>query len=330
VFYEASPMGTDIRRGWRAAAAYRILAQKRHVAWRVMYERAALDGFEVVAGERCHKLTMTPKSPVVFGFAKADEELGERPQPDVWYIGATTNILHRVDMQVSVPIHGPGTLSLGFADWREVGEFEFPYKTSRSMHGFVMESTVDQLEVGVDLAPEALAMPESVQKEVGAKPTPSKLPDPGWKIIEVSEQHVATVRVTCKPDEISRTLAGILPEVMRYLGETGATAAGPPFSRYHSFAGDEIDLEAGIPVTAAITASGRIKASTLPAGRAAAGDHIGEYHRLTETHTALAQWLAAQGETAQGGAWEIYWTDPGVEPDPRKWRTQVVQPLRAK
>jgi effector-binding domain-containing protein len=330
VFYEAGPMGVDIRRGWRAAAAYRMLALRRHVSWKQMYAGAALDGFEEIAGERCHKVVLTPKSPVALGFAKEDEELGERPKPDVWFIGATSGLLHRVDMQVSVPNRGSGTLSLGFADWRQVEDMQFPFKTTRSMHGYVMESIAEKIEVGVELAPGDLAMPESVQKEIGAKPAPSALPDPGWKLIEVAEQHTATVRVTCKPDEISRTLAGILPEVMRYLGEAGATAAGPPFSRYHSLEGGQIDLEAGLPVTQPIKGSGRIKASTLPGGRAATGDHIGEYHRLGETHGLLAPWLASKAEAAQGGPWEVYWTDPGVEPDPRKWRTQIVQPLRAK
>ena len=28
------------------------------------------------------------------------------------------------------------------------------------------------------------------------------------------------------------------------------------------------------------------------------------------------------------GQWEIYWTDPGLEPDPAKWRTQIFFPVK--
>ena len=28
-----------------------------------------------------------------------------------------------------------------------------------------------------------------------------------------------------------------------------------------------------------------------------------------------------------GGAWEVYWTDPGVVPDSSKWRTQLFMPI---
>jgi hypothetical protein len=31
---------------------------------------------------------------------------------------------------------------------------------------------------------------------------------------------------------------------------------------------------------------------------------------------------------ADGGPWEIYWTDPGLERDPAKWRTEIVQPVK--
>ena len=30
---------------------------------------------------------------------------------------------------------------------------------------------------------------------------------------------------------------------------------------------------------------------------------------------------------AAGGPWEVYWTNPGMVPDPAKWRTQIFAPL---
>ncbi len=90
VFFESSPMGTDIREGWRAAAAYRILAMRRWVPWQVMYSEAALDGEEVVEGERCHRVRLTPKSPVALGFSPESEDLGATPAPDIWFVGETS------------------------------------------------------------------------------------------------------------------------------------------------------------------------------------------------------------------------------------------------
>ena len=42
---------------------------------------------------------------------------------------------------------------------------------------------------------------------------------------------------------------------------------------------------------------------------------------------ALDRWCAEHGRRAAGPNWEVYWTDPGREPDPAKWRTEVLKPL---
>lgn len=37
---------------------------------------------------------------------------------------------------------------------------------------------------------------------------------------------------------------------------------------------------------------------------------------------------AAQADATAGPHWEVYYTDPNVQPDPTRWRTDVVQPYR--
>jgi hypothetical protein len=55
--------------------------------------------------------------------------------------------------------------------------------------------------------------------------------------------------------------------------------------------------------------------------------HVGPYERLGETHTRIQEYLDEHGLTQRAAAWEEYWTDPGMEPDPAKWRTKVVWPV---
>jgi effector-binding domain-containing protein len=150
---------------------------------------------------------------------------------------------------------------------------------------------------------------------------------PTYAIVERTLQPVASIRVQVKPDEISATLAVLLPEVMAHITATGAKMAGAPFSRYHTFGADSIDLEAGIPVASAITPSGRVQASELPAGKAVTAWHIGPYDQLAKAHAALKAHLESKQLRARGGPWEVYWTDPGMVRDPAKWRTQLFQPI---
>lgn len=56
--------------------------------------------------------------------------------------------------------------------------------------------------------------------------------------------------------------------------------------------------------------------------------HFGPYDKLSETHQRMMAYLEANGLERRGAPWDEYWTDPGMEPDPSKWRTKVVWPVR--
>jgi AraC family transcriptional regulator len=38
--------------------------------------------------------------------------------------------------------------------------------------------------------------------------------------------------------------------------------------------------------------------------------------------------MKSQGLEPAGAPWEVYVTDPGAEPDPSKWRTDIFFPVR--
>ncbi len=163
----------------------------------------------------------------------------------------------------------------------------------------------------------------------GAEPEePRDLRDPVLR--NISEIPVASIRAKVSLREISKELATMLPEAMRAVGEQGIPPIGPPFTRYFNMAtAGDIDIEAGFPVARPITASGRVKPGTLPAGQVASVWHIGPYHTVGQTHQRLMAWVAQRGLAPSGGPWEIYWTDPGLEPDSSRWRTEVVLPVRS-
>jgi effector-binding domain-containing protein len=192
-----------------------------------------------------------------------------------------------------------------------------------------VRQTCTRIAPGAEIDPAQLAPPEAVTK-LKPKATGRPIGDPAgatYEIVERQPQPVASIRVQCKPAEISATLAVLLPEVMAQLTATGAKMAGAPFSRYHAFGADSIDLEAGIPVIAPITAKGRVKNSELPGGKVLTAWHIGPYEKLGGAHEALSAYAAQHKLKSRGGPWEVYWTDPGMVPDSSKWRTQLFVPI---
>ena len=136
------------------------------------------------------------------------------------------------------------------------------------------------------------------------------------------------MRFRVAPEQLGARLAQVLPAVYGHAVGGGGAPAGAPYTRYHDVAGDTLELEAGVPVVAPGTGKGEIEAGELPGGSVAATWHVGPYERLPEAHQALTAWAEKNGRTPAGPAWESYETDPGAEPDPKKWRTRVFLPLQ--
>lgn len=139
--------------------------------------------------------------------------------------------------------------------------------------------------------------------------------------------HAATMREDVARDDIPEAMGRIFQAVREALATQHIEPSGAPFARYHSF-GDVVDLEAGVMVATPIQPVGDVKPSELPAGPAAIAVHAGPYESLNATYDAMERWLAASTHEANGGPWELYITDPSAEPDPTKWLTEVIFPLR--
>ncbi|MFV2062108.1 MAG: GyrI-like domain-containing protein [Chloroflexota bacterium] len=140
-------------------------------------------------------------------------------------------------------------------------------------------------------------------------------------------RHVASVRESIARNDITEALGRIYREVNEALAKQGVEPNGAPFARYHEF-GQKVDLEAGLPVASPIVREDEVKPSELPGGPAAVAVHAGPYEGLSTTYDAIEAWMKSTNRSANGGPWEVYLTDPSSEPDPTKWLTQILWPLR--
>ena len=95
-----------------------------------------------------------------------------------------------------------------------------------------------------------------------------------------------------------------------------------------------LEVEVGIPVSAAVEGDERVLAGVLPAGRYALSAHTGHPAGLGDATAVLLDWAAKHGhawdvtDTPEGQRWgarlEFYTTDPREEPDMDKWETELV------
>ncbi|GAA1873696.1 hypothetical protein GCM10009836_63360 [Pseudonocardia ailaonensis] len=67
-----------------------------------------------------------------------------------------------------------------------------------------------------------------------------------------------------------------------------------------------VGVEIGVELTRPCPLTGRVVASSLPAGRVARTRHHGPYAGLGDAHRAVLRWCAAHGLEPSGTRWEVY------------------------
>lgn len=133
------------------------------------------------------------------------------------------------------------------------------------------------------------------------------------EVVDHEEQPTAVIRATVSHDGIGPFLGQAFGEI---LAAVGGAAVVMPFARY-DLVDEGFDVEAGFTVTSPIASpSGRVEASSLPAGPIATTMHVGPYGEVVGAYRAIEAWLPDHGWQMAGSPWETYLDGPEV-PEPR-------------
>ncbi|AIE87920.1 transcription activator [Fimbriimonas ginsengisoli Gsoil 348] len=126
----------------------------------------------------------------------------------------------------------------------------------------------------------------------------------------------------------------LMPKLMAWAAANHVKPSGPEFIRFNVIdMAKGMEIELGFPVTATVRGSGEVHAGAFPAGRYVFMPFTGNYRDLVGANATLQQWAAKKGikwkvkSSPKGDVWagrmEFYLTDPGKEPDPRKWKSEI-------
>lgn len=141
----------------------------------------------------------------------------------------------------------------------------------------------------------------------------------------MAPQHTAVVRARLPIGDLPGWLPGVYRAVDDYLHRGGLAPSGPAFARYTPLEG-EVAVEAGYPVPVPVAGDGWVHPSTLPGGPVAVATGHGGQESMDERLRVVHRWLSAHGCVPAGAHWEVYFTDPETEPDPARWRVDIVAP----
>lgn len=297
-----------------AAPMRHLMGHYRRASWRELYKSAKTVGAETIEEQACWKIELTAAA---------------EPKEHI-YLLKSEGLPLCVDL--ALPDFQEGTLPMRFffQDWKRVDDILFPHTRRQVIGNYDLATKFTSFELGQPIEADEIAAPAEVVKhwqEEGSSKRTTAMAAGECRVEEQPERHALAVRLEIEEQDIAKTLAIVLPEIVGYLGELGVTPSGPPYSRYHRRANGKIEMEGGIPVREAQIGKGRVLPVVLPKGPAAVSWHHGSYHELAQTYALLEAWMKAQKLRSGGPYFEIYWTDPGLEPDPKKWRTQVIWPI---
>ena len=148
------------------------------------------------------------------------------------------------------------------------------------------------------------------------------------ELVELPTRYVAALREQVATPELSDAFARLFPAAFGQAAQEGAPDIGHVVALYHAMDDAQTDVSAGVEVGAGYAPSAPLTLIELPAGEALQVDFYGPYTEIGAAHQAALAWCAEQGREPGGAHQERYITDPEAEPDPSKWLTQVIVPLK--
>ena len=147
------------------------------------------------------------------------------------------------------------------------------------------------------------------------------------RITQIAAQQTAIIRLTIPRAEIRNVMGPGIAELMAAIAAQGIAPAGAVFSHHLRMDPDTFDFEIGVPVTAPVSAAGRVKTGQLPARTVARTVYHGPYEALGPAWAEFGAWIATEGHTPAPDLWECYVAGPESNPDPATWRTELNRPL---
>ena len=147
-------------------------------------------------------------------------------------------------------------------------------------------------------------------------------------VVDRPEQLTAGVRERVPMSELTQFFSRAFEHTMKALEAQGVHPNGAPFGKYYGQPGETVDVEAGFPVASVIASVGDVKPGMLPGGRIVEAVHVGPFDTMERTYAELQHYFTDTHLDVGDVMWENYLTDPEVEPDATKWRTQICWPVR--
>lgn len=147
------------------------------------------------------------------------------------------------------------------------------------------------------------------------------------KIVQTSAQKTAVIHLTIPREKIQEEMGPTFTELMSTIKAQGITPTGPWFSHHLRMDPAVFDFEIGVPVSADVQPTGRVKPGHLPSAKVARTIYRGGYEGLGTAWGEFEKWLKTNGHSAAPDLWEVYTAGPETGNDASLYRTELNRPV---
>lgn len=146
--------------------------------------------------------------------------------------------------------------------------------------------------------------------------------------VTLEPQPMLFIRRKVEQTQLQPCFAECFGKLFGHGMQNGLPITGNPIARYVSMGPGLWTVDSILPLASAAESAGEMQAGFLDGGDVVKAVHLGPYEELRESYIAVQTWLETQGLTPRSAHWEQYVTDPGEEPDPSKWQTDIYWPVQ--
>jgi effector-binding domain-containing protein len=133
------------------------------------------------------------------------------------------------------------------------------------------------------------------------------------------------IRFRAPVPDLPRHFGRVYGAIMQYLEELGEPHTGAAFAAYYDMDMQNLDIEAGFPVSRPLPGKGEIQSGEIPAGTYAICHYTGPYDGVGPAYEELTQYVKEKGYAVGGVCYEWFLNGPDVPPQDLK--TDIAFPV---
>ncbi len=141
-------------------------------------------------------------------------------------------------------------------------------------------------------------------------------------------QPVLFIQRKISQSELQPYFAECFGKLFSHGVENALPITGNPIARYVSIGPGLWTVDCILPLAHSVEDVNDFQAGVLAGGDVLKATHLGPYEDLEASYIQIQTMMDKEGLISRGAHWEQYVTDPGEEPDPTKWQTDIYWPVK--